>query len=236
MHTQSVLLEPQAISLLRDYGIPYPDHGVARSAEEAVDIAMRLGYPVVLKIVSPDVTHKSDVGGVVVGVEDGSGVVDAYDWIVATVRDHVPGADIQGVLVAKQAPDGLEVIVGALDDAMFGPTVMFGLGGIFTEVLKDVTFRVVPLERRDAQEMMREIRGFRLLEGTRGQAGYDVEALIGLLLAVSRMVAERPEIEELDLNPVRLFEQGLMPLDVRILMKGDYFRRILEGHSLTGES
>ena len=217
VHPSNVLLEPEAISLLHDYGIPYPDHGVARSAEEAVDIAARLGYPVVLKIVSPDVIHKSDVGGVVVGIGDGSAVVKAYDRIVTTVREHVPDADSQGVLVSKQAPDGLEVIVGALDDAMFGPTVMFGLGGIFTEVLKDVTFRVAPLERRDAREMMREIRGFRLLEGARGQARYDTEALVELLLAVSRMVTDRPEIKELDLNPVRLFEQGLMPLDVRIL-------------------
>jgi len=182
-----------------------------------MEIAVRLGYPVVLKIVSPDAIHKSDVGGVAVGIEDGPGVTDAYNRIVATVREHVPEADVQGVLVSKQAPAGLEVIVGALDDAMFGPTVMFGLGGVLTEVLKDVTFRVAPLERRDAQEMIREIRGWPLLEGVRGQPGYDVKALVELLLAVSRMVVEQPEIKELDLNPVRLFEQSLMALDVRIL-------------------
>ena len=123
------------------------------------------------------------------------------------------------ITMGDPAGVGPEVIVGALDDAMFGPTVMFGLGGIFAEVLRDVTFRVVPLERRDAQEMIREIQGWPLLEGTRGQSGYDVEALIDLLLAVSRLVVERPEIEELDLNPVRLFERGLMALDVRILRR-----------------
>ncbi len=217
----TALLEPQAVSLLRDYGILYPDHGVAHSAKEAVDIAARLGYPVVLKVVSPDAIHKSDVGGVVVGLEDGSSVMDAYDQIIAAVRGHVPGADIHGVLVSKQAEAGLEVIVGALDDAMFGPTVMFGLGGIFAEVLRDVTFRVAPLERGDAQEMIREIRGWPLLQGSRGQPGCDVEALIELLLAVSRMVVERPEIEELDLNPVRLFERGLMVLDVRVVRRGE---------------
>ena len=126
---------------------------------------------------------------------------------------------VQGIMVSKQVPAGLEVIVGALHDVMFGPTVMFGLGGIFTEVLKDVTFRVVPLEYRDAHEMVREIRGWSLLEGVRGQSGYDIEALVKLLLTVSRMITERPEIEELDLNPVRLFEQGLMALDVRILRR-----------------
>jgi len=213
-----MLLEPQAISLLRTYGIPYPDYDVAGSAKEATGIADRLGYPVVLKIVSPDAVHKSDVGGVAVGLEDAQAVSDAYKRILQSVREHIPDADVLGVLVSKQAPPGLEVIVGALDDAMFGPTVMFGLGGIFTEVLEDVTFRIVPLERRDAQEMVREIRGFRLLEGMRGQTGYDVGALVELLLTVSRMMAERPEIEELDLNPVRLFEQGLIALDVRILV------------------
>ena len=214
-----VLLEPEAVSLLKDYGIPYPDHAVAHNAEEAAEIAARLGYPVVLKVVSPDAPHKSDVGGVAVGLDDGSQVADAYDRIAATVREHVPGADIQGIMVSKQAPAGLEVIVGALHDKMFGPTVMFGLGGIFTEVLKDVTFRVVPLANRDAQEMVREIRGWPLLEGVRGQSGYDVEALVKLLLTVSRMVTEKPEIEELDLNPVRLFERGLMALDVRVLRR-----------------
>ncbi len=214
-----VLLEPEAVSLLYDYGIPYPDHAVAHSAEEAAILAARLGYPVVLKVVSPDAPHKSDVGGVVVGLDDGPSVANTYDRIVATVREHVPGADIQGILVSKQVSAGLEVIVGALHDVMFGPTVMFGLGGIFTEVLKDVSFRVVPLEYRDAQEMVREIRGWSLLEGVRGQSGYDVEALIKLLLTVSQMITERPEIEELDLNPVRLFEHGLMALDVRILRR-----------------
>lgn len=216
-----MLLEPQAIPLLRAYGIPYADHDVAHNAQEASDVAARLGYPVVLKIVSPDVLHKSDVGGVIVGLGDARCVTEAYERIGASVRERVPDADVQGMLVCRQAPAGLEVIVGALNDAMFGPTVMFGLGGIFAEILKDVTFRVAPLERRDAQEMIQEIRGYPLLEGVRGQPGYDVEALVELLLAVSRMVTERPEIEELDLNPVRLFEQGLMALDVRIIRRGE---------------
>ena len=137
------------------------------------------------------------------------------------VRDAVQGAHIEGVLVCRQAPPGLEVIVGALHDATFGPTVMFGLGGVFTEVLEDVTFRVAPLERRDAEEMIREIKGHSLLAGARGQPRYDVSALADLLLAVSQTVTDRPEIRELDLNPVRVFEQGLMVLDVRISESGD---------------
>jgi len=218
VNSPRVLLEPEAIPLLRAYGIPYPDYAVAHSVEEAVEIAACLEYPVVLKVVSPDVIHKSDVGGVAVGLEDAQGVAVAYERIVTSVYEHVPDADIQAMLVCRQAPAGLEVIVGALQDAMFGPTLMFGLGGVFAEVLRDITFRVVPLERRDAQEMIREIRGYSLLEGVRGRSGHDVHALVNLLLSVSRMVTEHPEIEEMDLNPVRLFDRGLAVLDVRILV------------------
>ena len=216
----TILLEPQAIALLRNYGIPYPDHGYAHSAEEAVELAECLGYPVVLKVVSPDVIHKSDMGGVALGIEDARSVSQAYEGVLRSVREHAPGADVQGMLVCRQALPGLEVMVGALNDVMFGPALMFGLGGIFAEVLKDVTFRVIPIQRVDAEEMISEVRGYPLLAGTRGQSGYDVPALIDLLLAVSHMVSERPEIEELDLNPVRLYEKGLVALDARIMQKG----------------
>ena len=213
-----MLPEPEAAALLGKYGIAYPAHAYALSAAEAVEAGGRLGFPVVLKVVSPDAMHKSDVGGVAVSVQDADGVEAAFEAIVRSVRSHVPDARIPGMLVCQQAPPGLEVIVGGLQDAMFGPALMFGLGGIFAEVLEDVTFRIVPIERLDAQEMIREIRGYPLLAGTRGHAGYDVEALVDLLLAVSRMMAERSEIQELDLNPVRLYERGALALDARVLL------------------
>jgi acyl-CoA synthetase (NDP forming) len=214
------LAEPEAIQLLEEYGIPYPEHGLAGDPQTAVRIADGLGYPVVIKVVSPDVVHKSDAGGVVVDLQDGESVRTAYEAMIGAVREAVPKARIEGVLVNKQAPEGLEVIVGALHDATFGPTVMFGLGGIFTEVLKDVSFRVAPLESRDVEEMVREIKGYPLLSGARGQPAYDVNAVTELLLAVSRMVTDHEEIEELDLNPVRLYERGLLALDARVLQKG----------------
>jgi acyl-CoA synthetase (NDP forming) len=210
-------LESEAILVLQRYGIPYPEYGLARGPEEAALVAEDIGYPVVLKVVSPEVVHKSDAGGVVIGLEDAEGVRGAYEGVLDAVRDAVQGAHIEGVLVCRQAPPGLEVIVGALDDATFGQTVMLGLGGVFTEVLDDVTLRVAPLERRDAEEMIREIKGHALVAGVRGQPRYDVSALADLLQAVSQMVTDRPEIKELDLNPVRLFEHGLMVLDVRLL-------------------
>jgi acyl-CoA synthetase (NDP forming) len=219
-HEQYVL-EPETVQLLEEYGIPYPPHGLAHDALEAERIAEKLGYGVVLKVVSPDVVHKSDAGGVLLGLEDGATVRDGFEALVKCVRSSVPGARIEGALVCKEAPEGLEVIVGALEDATFGPTVMVGMGGVFTEVLRDVSFRVAPLEPRDAEEMIGEIRGYPLLTGARGQAPLDVASLAELLLSVSRLVTEHREIKELDLNPVRLYKDSLLVLDVRMMLKTD---------------
>jgi acyl-CoA synthetase (NDP forming) len=217
--SRGFVLEPEAVAILRQYGIPYPECAVARNAGEAVSIAERIGYPVALKVVSPDVMHKSDAGGVVVGLGDAPAVTGGYGRLMDSVLSKVPGAKVEGALVCQQAPAGLEAIVGAIEDSVFGPTIMFGLGGIFAEALKDVTFRIVPLERRDAEEMIREIKGYLLLTGARGQKPCDVEALVDLLLAVSKMVFERGDVKELDLNPVRLYERGVMALDARLLLK-----------------
>lgn len=209
--------EPDAVRILTQYGIPYPTHRFAQTAEEAVQGAEETGYPVVLKIVSPQISHKSDVGGVAVGLKNAQEVSRGFADILGRVQKAVPESEVRGVLVCRQAEPGLEVIVGALKDPIFGPTLMFGLGGIFTEILKDVSFRIVPVERIDVEEMIQEIKGHPILSGLRGQKPRDLEALADLLLAVSRLVSERPNIEELDLNPVRLYEQGLSVLDVRIL-------------------
>jgi acyl-CoA synthetase (NDP forming) len=211
------LLEPEAVKLLEKYDVPYPEHALAHSAEEAIECAGRLGYPVVLKVVSPQVIHKSDVGGVLPGLADALQVHQGFDRIHASVRSHMPEAHIEAVLVCKQAPPGLEVIIGALEDPCFGPTVMFGLGGIFAEVLRDVVFRLAPLRRLDALEMIHEVKGYPLIAGLRGQKPCDEEALVELLLAVSKLVIEHPEIKELDLNPVRLYERSLSVLDARVI-------------------
>ena len=215
-----LVLEPKAIEYLEQYKIPYPNHGLAQSAENAVEIANRIGYPVVLKIVSPAVIHKSDAGGVAVDLENADEVKYSFQDIVDRIKQATDGATIEGVLVCQQASDGLEAIVGALEDPVFGATIMFGLGGVFAEVLKDVAFRIAPLERIDAQEMVSEIKGYPVLIGARGQPACDVDQLIDLLMAVSRLVTENPNIKELDLNPVRLYERGLMVLDVRVIEKG----------------
>jgi len=153
------------------------------------------------------------------GVEHPGAVRDAYRAIVESVGETVPGGRVEGVLVCEQAPGGLEVIVGGLDDPAFGPTAMFGLGGVRVEMHQDVTFRIVPLEPRDAEEMVREIGASRLLMDANGQPRYDLQAVVELLLSVSRLLMEHPEIKELDLNPVRLYERGLLVLDARMMVE-----------------
>ncbi|NQU03737.1 MAG: acetate--CoA ligase family protein [Syntrophaceae bacterium] len=212
-----LLTEPEAVKELAGYGISYPEHGLARSAEEAVHIADALGYPVVLKIVSPQISHKTDVGGVFVGLDSDRAVKSAYKAIINKIKAAVPESSIEGVLVCRQAKEGQEVIVGAVIDPVFGPTVMFGLGGVFAEVLKDVTFRVAPFCHSEARAMIREIRGFSLLSGVRGASACDLDALTDLLVATSRLMVDKPRIKELDFNPVRLYPDGLSVLDVRVM-------------------
>ena len=192
---RKLLTEVEAKELLKQAGISVVDTRLATSKEEAVSISQQLGFPVVLKIASSDVVHKSDAGGVKLGLRTAKQVGKAYDDIVAAIKRGYPEAKIQGVSVQKMARPGVEVIIGMSQDAQFGPVLMFGLGGILVEILKDVSFRIVPLTKRDAGEMIREIKGYPVLEGYRGQEPVDVANLEELILKVSSFVdllAERP--------------------------------------------
>jgi acyl-CoA synthetase (NDP forming) len=173
---------------------------------------------VALKIVSPQITHKSDVGGVKLALDTAEAVADAYDAIVEAARRADASATIEGVSVQRMAEPGIEVITGMTLDAQFGPVLMFGLGGVLVEVLKDVAFRVVPITGRDARQMVREIQGFPVLQGYRGQEPADLEALESLLLKVSQFIEGHPEIAELDLNPVFAYPTGAVAVDARIVL------------------
>jgi acetyl-CoA synthetase (ADP-forming) len=213
------LLEPEAKALCQEYGIPVTKFKVATSVEEAVKFAEGLGYPVVLKIVSPEVIHKFDVGGVVLNLKNASEVKDAYDRIIKSVKKHKPEAKIVGVLVQEMAPASTEVIVGATKDPQFGPALMFGLGGIFVEVLKDVTFRIAPITEDDAKEMITEVKAYPILKGFRGQPPADIDAIANILLSTSKLVMEHPEIKELDLNPIIVYEKGAKTVDARVILE-----------------
>ena len=215
---RSVLTEIESKQVLAAAGIPVAEATLAASADEAVRAAAKAGYPAVLKIVSPDVTHKSDVGGVKVGLADEAAVRAAYDEIVGAVKDRQPDARIGGVAVQKMARPGIEVIVGLSKDPQFGPVLMFGLGGIFVEVLKDVAFRIVPLEPRDARDMIDEIKGRAVLDGVRGGEPADTGALADLLLKLSVFAEANPQVAELDLNPVFAYKDGCLAVDARIVV------------------
>ncbi len=215
---RTVLTEIESKQVLAAAGIPVAESHLATTAEEAGKAAKKVGFPVVIKIVSPDITHKSDVGGVRLGLESKKEVIAAFEEMLAAVREVQPKARIDGVAVQHMAPRSAEVIIGMSKDPQFGPVLMFGLGGVLVEVLKDVAFRIVPLEPRDARQMVREIKGYPVLEGVRGQPPADVAALESLILKLSEFVEANPQIEELDLNPVFAYPDGVIAVDARIVV------------------
>ncbi|MDO8530641.1 MAG: acetate--CoA ligase family protein [Dehalococcoidia bacterium] len=218
---RTLLTEVESKALLKEAGVPVVDTRLARTREEAAAIAKEIGYPVALKVVSPDIAHKSDIGGVKLGLRTEKQTAKAFDDIMKAVQARQPNARVHGVAVQKMARPGVEVIVGLSKDAQFGPVVMFGLGGIFVEVLKDVSFRIVPLLRRDAREMIREIKGFPVLQGIRGQEAVDIAALEDILLKVSELAERHPEIKELDLNPILAYKDGAVAVDARVVLEGE---------------
>jgi len=213
------LLETEAKTVCTEYGIPVTRFDLARSEEEAVRFANTIGFPTVLKIVSPDIIHKSDVGGVIIGLKNPDEVRSAYNQILQNVKKHDAKAKIAGVLVQEMAPPSTEVIVGAIKDPQFGPAIMFGLGGVFVEVLKDVTFRVAPITEEDACEMISEVKAYPLLKGYRNTPPADIDAIVKILLNTSRLVTDYPAIKELDLNPVIVYEKGAKTVDARIILE-----------------
>jgi len=213
------LLEPEAKAVCMEYGIPVTKFRVAKNVEETTRFAEETGYPVVLKIVSPDIVHKFDVGGVVLNLKSSQEVRDAYKRVMANVKKHKPDAKIVGVLVQEMAPPSTEIIVGATKDPQFGPALMFGLGGIFVEVLKDVSFRIAPITKSDAREMITEVKGYPILRGYRGEPPADINAIVEVLLNTSRLVMDHPEIRELDLNPILVYEKGAKTVDARIILE-----------------
>ncbi len=216
---RTLLTEVEAKQLLKNAGINVVDTRLATSKEQAVAIAKELGFPVVLKIASVDVIHKTDAGGVKLGLKTSVQVGKAWDDIMKSVKAAVPNAKIDGVSVQSMARQGVEVIIGMSKDAQFGPVLMFGLGGILVEILKDVSFRIVPLAPRDAREMIKEIKGHPLLEGYRGSEPVDIANLEKLVLKVSAFVEQHPEIKELDLNPVFAYSDGAVAVDARIILE-----------------
>ncbi len=216
---RKVLLETEAKTICKEYRIPVTNFVLAKSEAEAAESAVQIGFPVVLKIVSPQIVHKSEAGGVLLNLNSVADVRSAYSRILENATKYNSDAQIVGVVVQEMAPKSTEVIVGAIKDPQFGQTLMFGLGGIFVELLKDVAFRIAPITEADATEMMTEVKAYPLLKGYRSSPPADIKAIAEVLLNTSRLVMDYPEIKELDLNPVIVYEKGVKTVDARIILE-----------------
>lgn len=217
---RTVLTEFESKKLLERAGIPVVETRLVRTKRETISVSKEMGFPVVLKITSPDIVHKSDSGGVKLGIANATQASKAYSEIMSSIKQRYPGAIIHGLTVQKMAPPGIQVIVGMNKDPQFGPVLMFGLGGILVELLKDVSFRIVPVTKRDAAEMIKEIKGYPLLEGYRGQEPANIDALQDIIVRVSQFVERTPEIKELDLNPILAYRDKAVSVDARIVLEG----------------
>lgn len=211
------LTEFESRMILEHYKIPIAKAEIAKTAEEAERIAEKIGFPVVLKIISPDIVHKTDVGGLFLNIKTKEELRNSFRQLIFNVKRKVAKAKISGILVQKMIENGREVIIGGKKDSQFGQTLMFGGGGVLTEVMEDVSFRVCPINRKDAEEMIGETKYYKVLRGYRGKA-CDIEALIEILLKTSRLLEENQEIVELDINPVIALSKGAVAVDARIVI------------------
>jgi acetyl-CoA synthetase (ADP-forming) len=217
---RAVMLADEAKQVCRLHRIPVPMSYTTMNVQEAVSKAEEMGYPVVLKVISPQIIHKTDVGGVVLNVGNREELRTAFEKMFADVVAKYPSAKVLGILVEKMMPQSTEVIVGAVRDQQFGPSIMFGIGGVFTEIYNDVVFRVAPIDKVDALNLIHGLRGFRILEGARGKSPANIDAIVDVLLGVSGLMMEHESVSQLDLNPVIAYSDGVCAVDCRILLKG----------------
>jgi acyl-CoA synthetase (NDP forming) len=204
--------------LLEKYKFPLVNSFLAKSPEELVKFSKKTGFPAVLKISSPDIIHKSDIGGVKTGIENEEELVKGYNEIIKNLKKRKKRAKIDGILIQKME-EGIEVIIGVKRDPQFGATILFGLGGVFVEILKDVSFRITPFNKKDALDMIKEIKGYKILEGIRGKKGVNIDALVNLIIKTSYMVIKNKKIIELDFNPIIIDEKKAKIVDARIIIE-----------------
>jgi len=213
-----MLSESEGYDLLKGYGVPVPQYRIVMTPHDAADAAETIGFPVVMKIISPQIVHKSDAGGVVVGVGSREAAVAAFEKIIAGAKKYNNDAEIKGVIVEQQAEPGLELIIGGKTDPAFGKVLTFGMGGTLVELMKDITLRILPLDEETVRQMVREINGYPLIAGYRGMKPRDEEALVSTLMSVNRFFLESENVVEFDINPLRLYENGALAVDARVIV------------------
>jgi acyl-CoA synthetase (NDP forming) len=216
---RSSLLIHEAQRICELHHIPTPKSGLATNAQEAVREAKEVGFPAVMKIVSPQITHKSDVGGVIVNIRDEKQLRAEYEELIVRVRRKEPSAKVLGVLIERMMPSSTELIIGGIRDKQFGPSIMFGIGGIFAEIYDDVAFRVAPVDAIDTLNLVQGLRGSKILSGARGQPPADLDSIKSTLINVSNLMMEHGSVEQLDLNPVIAYSEGVCAVDCRIIIR-----------------
>ncbi|HVP93599.1 MAG TPA: acetate--CoA ligase family protein [Methanoregulaceae archaeon] len=228
--TKQLLSEPDGYALLNEMGVPVPEYKVVTNRKSAEELALTMGFPLVMKILSPQVVHKSDAGGVVTGINDVMQAGNAFDQIIGNVRSHLPGAEIIGVIIEKQAPAGLELIIGGRKDPSFGKILTIGLGGVFVELFRDYQIRVLPVDGTDITTMIRSLSGYPLISGYRDRPPLDEAALQTIISSVASFFLNSREIEEFDINPLILYKKGLIAVDTRIYVSGDQEETLIAQH------
>jgi len=214
----AVIPELEAQAICRNFNISCPPTTLVTNKAQCLSVAQEMGYPVVIKIFSRQIVHKSDVGGVITGVQDTEQLNMAFDQLMDNVKTHAPAAEVGGVIVQKQMPKGVEVVVGGLKNDQFGPVVMFGLGGVYVEVFKDVSFRLAPLDKEEAMRQVKETKVYKLLQGVRGEKPCDIDALCEVIVNTGRLLSSFPAIKELDFNPVFCYPDGCTVVDARLVL------------------
>jgi acetyl-CoA synthetase (ADP-forming) len=215
---RKALLPDEVMDVIKTSGISTPDYVMAKTAKEAIEASRTIGFPVVLKIASSDVLHKSDIGGVAVDVGSEEEVEKRYAEIMENLAKNISDACIMGILVQKQVRQATEVIIGGIRDEQFGPAVMFGLGGVFVELFKDVAFRIAPVTETEALEMMKEIKGYPILSGYRGMKELDISQITKTIVTISELISNVDEIKEVELNPLFVYEKDTIAVDARIIL------------------
>ncbi len=212
------LLEPEAKTLISTLGISIPKSILIKREKDIVAAAKKLSPPYVLKVISYDILHKSEAGGVITGISDFKGLNQARVKIIKNINKYIPGATIDGFLLEEMAPNGVEVIIGALRDPQFGPTVMFGIGGIAVELLKDVSYRLAPINKKDAFDMIKEVKSYPLLTGFRGSNPVDLENIASVIIKLSEILIKIEDIKEIEINPLIVYEKGVKAVDARVVL------------------
>ena len=216
---RNAALPDESLAMVKLFGIDVPDYALVKTAEEAVEISKEIGFPLVLKIASQDVLHKSDVGGVVINLKNVEEVERNYNKVLDNLKRIAPDARIGGVLIQKQLPEATHLIVGGVYDEQFGPAVMFGLGGIFVELFKDVSFRIAPVTETEALEMIKEIKAYPVLSGYRGSKKLDIEQVTKTIVNISELITNISIIKEVELNPLFAYEKSVKAVDARVILK-----------------